>query len=342
MLLLKKLTIFYGEKRSMEKDFRYFRDKYGDAGARDKFEKTCVQLLQTIYGSDAHSIKASPGDEGIDVLIGDFSEPIEVYQCKFFIEGIGDAQKQQIRESFNTASESKEYKMKKWILCIPDTMTPKEFSWWSNWKAKRTSDTGVPIELYDGSLLLLKLKKYDLYNDIFDEDDKIALGEIADYFTKQKKKIVDEIAMSASDIDSLYNDLLFVKKLEMANIEDIEQCKNEFFNAEYAKQVIKSKGDEEQITAFNNLQTKIQSLWSTQYRLFKDDNDGNLLLAKTYERIEDADSASLDCSPILPEAGLIVKKGILHQLAEECSVGWLQNYKTKLESLLNDGEKQNV
>ena len=42
----------------------------------------------------------------------------------------------------------------------------------------------------------------------------------------------------------------------------------------------------------------------------------------------------LDCSPILPEVGLIVKKGILHQLAEECSVGWLQNYKQKLEKAI--------
>lgn len=315
----------------MEKEFRYFKDKYGDAGAREKFEKTCVQLFQTIYGSKAHPIKPSSGDDGIDVLIGDFSEPIEVYQCKFFIDGIEDAQKNQIRESFNTAWKSQKYTMKKWVLCIPDAMTPKEFSWWSNWNSNKTSETGVPIELYDGSFLLLKLKEYNLYNDIFDEDDKIALNELTDYFSKLKKKIVDEIAISTSDIDSLYNDLLFVKKLEMANIDDIEQCKNEFFNAEYAKQVIKSKGDEDQIAAFNNLKTKIQSLWSTQYRLFKDDKDGNLLLAKTYERIEDADSLSLDCSPILPEAGLIVKKGILHQLAEECSVGWLQDYKQKLK-----------
>ena len=78
----------------------------------------------------------------------------------------------------------------------------------------------------------------------------------------------------------------------------------------------------------------IQSLWSTQYRLLKNDTDGNILLAKTYEKIEDNNSGTLDCSPILPEVGLIVKKGMLHQLAEECSVGWLQNYKQKLEKAI--------
>lgn len=30
----------------MERDFRYLRDKYGDAGARDIFEKICIELFQ--------------------------------------------------------------------------------------------------------------------------------------------------------------------------------------------------------------------------------------------------------------------------------------------------------
>ena len=72
----------------MEKDFRYLRDKYDDAGARDIFEKVCTNLFQAKYGVNAHQIKASQGDGGIDILIGDFSAPIDVYQCKYFIDGI--------------------------------------------------------------------------------------------------------------------------------------------------------------------------------------------------------------------------------------------------------------
>ena len=87
----------------MERDFRYLRDKYGDAGARDIFEKICTELLHAKYGENAHNIRVNKGDEGIDILVGDFSSPIDDYQCKFFLDGICDSQKKQIRESFQTA-----------------------------------------------------------------------------------------------------------------------------------------------------------------------------------------------------------------------------------------------
>lgn len=327
------------EEKVVERDFRYLRDKFDDAGARDIFEKVCTNLFQAMYGTNAHSIKVSQGDGGIDVLVGDFSVPIDVYQCKYFIDGIDDPQKKQIRDSFKTAIKSNSYTMKKWSLCIPSIMTEKEFSWWSYWKAKKSKDYGIEVELLDGSYLLLQLKKYDLYNNIFDDDIRKSLNEICDYFSIQKKKITDEIIVTLSDVDNLYNDLVFVKKLEMANITDIDQCKNEYFNAEFAEQSIKSKGDEEQIIVYGKLKQKILSLWSTQYRLLKEETDGNILLARTYEKIEDNNLGTLDCSAILPEVGLIVKKGILHQLAEECSVGWLQDYKQKLGSLLG---KENI
>ena len=39
----------------MQRDFRYLRDKYGDAGAREIFEKLCTNLLQAQHGEDAHN-----------------------------------------------------------------------------------------------------------------------------------------------------------------------------------------------------------------------------------------------------------------------------------------------
>lgn len=318
----------------MERDFRYLRDKYGEAGAREIFEKLCTNLLQAMFGLKAHNIETSGGDGGIDILVGNFSEPIDIYQCKYFIDGVGDTQKAQIRKSFKTAVESKKFKMKKWILCLPLIMTEKEFSWWSNWRAKNVNEYHIEIDLFDGTYLLKKIKEYNLYDEIFDEDIRKSLDEICGYFTNQKEKLINEIIVASEDLTNVYNDLIFVKKLEMANIEDIEQCKTEYFNAEYAEQVIKSKGNNKQIIVFGKIKTKILSLWKTQYILHKEDFDGNKLLAYTYQRIEDADYNTLDCSAVLPEVGLIVKKGMLHQLAEDCSVGWLQDYKQKLEEIL--------
>jgi hypothetical protein len=117
----------------MERDFRYLRDMHGDAGARDIFEKICTELLNAIFADQSHNIRASQGDGGIDILVGDLCEPIINHQCKYFIDGVGDAQKAQIRESFQRAIDSPTYRMRKWVLCLPCTLTLKEFEWWSNW-----------------------------------------------------------------------------------------------------------------------------------------------------------------------------------------------------------------
>ena len=67
---------------NVERDFKYLRDIHGDSGAREIFEKICTQLLYSLNDSEAHGIRSSQGDAGIDILVGDFTSPIENYQCK--------------------------------------------------------------------------------------------------------------------------------------------------------------------------------------------------------------------------------------------------------------------
>ena len=318
----------------MERDFRYLRDIHDDAGARAIFEKICTELLHAKYGEQAHNIRVSQGDQGIDILVGDFSEPIENYQCKFFIDGIGDSQKTQIRESFETAINSTSYKMKKWILCVPCTLSAAEFKWWSEWSSKKRNLHGVDISLYDGGYLISQLKKYDIYKTAFDDDIRTKLDLILSYFEDAKRKIHEEIIVMLNETNpEQFNNMIFVKKLESANISLLDGCKRDFFNAELVEHTIKSKGNPENIRLLNNLKQKVYSLWETQYLRYSDDSDGNELLSHTYERIEDADTTTLSCSAI-PEVSLLSKKGMLHQWAEECSIGWLKNYKQKLQEFL--------
>lgn len=162
----------------MERDFRYLRDMHGDAGAREIFEKTCAQLLHAQYGDNAHCIRASQGDAGIDILVGDFSAPIVNYQCKFFLDGVGTSQKKQIRDSFKRAISTVAYKMKKWVLCLPCVLSVQEFHWWSEWSSKQIKQTGVDIVLYDGGYLISELKRYGLYSVIFHDDVRMKLDTI--------------------------------------------------------------------------------------------------------------------------------------------------------------------
>ena len=322
----------------MERDFRYLRDEHGDAGARDIFERICTQLLHARYGDKTHNIRVNRGDEGIDILVGDFRTPIDNYQCKFFLDGIGDSQKSQIRESFKTAINAQDYKMKKWILCVPCNLSAKEFKWWSEWSGQQHKIYEIDISLFDGSYLISSLKEYNLYEREFDIDIRNKLDKILNSFNEEKVRIASEIIMIIEDVDrDMYNGMMFVKKLENANIDLVEGCKQDFFNAEFAEYIIKSKGDPELLRLFNNLKSKIYSFWETQYRMYQNDNDGNELLTRVYERIEDSDTTTLNC-PQLPEISLMAKKGMLHQWAEECSIGWLKDYKQRLEEyLLREG-----
>ena len=151
----------------MEFDFQYLIYKYTLAGAREKFEQICTRLLQRIHGANAHDPRPSQGDDGIDVMVGDFSAPIEVWQCKYFPRELGDAQKNQIREAFRRAQESTKFTMKRWTLCVPIDLSTKEFEWWSKWKAEREQKTGIPMELWDGSYLLNLLRDQKLYAEVF-------------------------------------------------------------------------------------------------------------------------------------------------------------------------------
>ena len=83
------------------------------------------------------------------------------------------------------------------------------------------------------------------------------------------------------------------------------------------------------------LKNKIFSLWQTQYRQFKAESDGNNLLNQTYLRIEDLDSTTLASSS---DYSLVAKKGILHQLANEKKIGWIEHYLIKLTKYMGECE----
>ena len=156
----------------MEWDFRYLQGKYGDAGAREKFEEICLALLMEEYpGQPVHTIRPSQGDGGIDVMIGDYSKPIHVFQCKYFLDRIGKSQKDQIQKSFRTARDNPDFTMEKWTLLIPQDLSQSEMSWWSKWKSEREAPD-LTIDYLGQKELIAKLRKHALYDIYFDASSK--------------------------------------------------------------------------------------------------------------------------------------------------------------------------
>ena len=147
---------------------------YGnEAGARIAFENACSMILTARHPNEnVNSVRVHQGDGGIDVYVGYLGvEPVEIYQCKFFIDGVSDTQKDQIRKSFKSANESDKFKISKWVLCLPVDLTVSETVWFDKWAAKQQ---GVrpsripPLELYawaeDANLANIIFKRKDSLN----------------------------------------------------------------------------------------------------------------------------------------------------------------------------------
>lgn len=147
------------------------------------------------------------------------------------------------------------------------------------------------------------------------------------------EKFVDydkyEVYELAEDQD--YSNSMFIAMLESANIFDHEDCQQEFFNAEIAKSAIESKVVDSEIKHFVALKANVRSVWKTQHRLYDDENDGNILLSNVYGRIEDLSESTLKGDG---NFSLIVKKGLLHQLADESKLGWVKKYDNKVKEYL--------
>jgi hypothetical protein len=111
---------------------------YGVAGAREKFEDLAVHLIRS-ERPDAGRVRIVHGDGGIDAHEGSLADPggVDVFQIKFFPDGVGDSQKAQIRDSFKRTVEATAYKARTWTLCVPIDLSIDERTWFDGWRAKQ-------------------------------------------------------------------------------------------------------------------------------------------------------------------------------------------------------------
>src|SRR5438876_11478829 len=93
---------------------------WGSAGAPEKFQEMCSLLVKSEH-PNAAGVRVQRGDGGVDTFAGPWAEDgdVTVYQMKYFPDGIGDSQKDQIRQSYTTARNNANFCLTTWVLCIP-------------------------------------------------------------------------------------------------------------------------------------------------------------------------------------------------------------------------------
>lgn len=168
----------------------------------------------------------------------------------------------------------------------------------------------------------------------------ISISNIEAILTAAKVNIEDSIIYDKYEIYEIedgidYSECMFIAMLESANIFDHEDCQQEFFNAEIAKNSIESKVIETEIKKFKSLQTNIRSVWKTLHRESADELYGTGLLSNVYKRIEDLSETTLKGDD---NFSLVAKKGIIHQLSDERKLGWVRDYEKRVLEFLKDKE----
>jgi len=300
-----------------------------EEGARPLFQRLIASLVRVKY-KDAREIRASPGDWGIDVLVGQLTGISLVWQAKYFINGVGDSQKDQIRDSFEqlmTKAEEKKFVVNAWTLCVPCNLSPEETRWWEKWKKENIKKYKVKIELMDETAIRSELESPDA--------EHVKMGyfgpnpTIAYYFIQAMEEHPERNIQELPE-PSLYDEALFIHKLKAGGINENLSAKTQFFNAELLTQEILDKGESTEITSLMSLREKLRSMWETRFNAACNINENEEirnLYPLLMESIEEHDKSSLNSPHI--KASFVHKQGIVHQMANKCKVGWTKNFREK-------------
>lgn len=122
----------------------------------NRFEDMCESVCHAEFG--AVPIEANPGDGGIDSFRGSLTDGVDhIWQYKHFPDGIGEAQKAQIRASLKTAV--KNYKPKKWTLVVPCNLDEGAQKWFEKQRTEFAKQ-GVEVDYIGGTGLRNLLIKH--------------------------------------------------------------------------------------------------------------------------------------------------------------------------------------
>ena len=293
-------------------------------GARAKFERLIAQLVSLQY-QGVKIVSALRGDWGLDAIVGEIDDVLSVWQAKFFIDGIGEAQKSQIRESFKTVMEKaaeKGFTVNVWTLCIPIDLDPGPLVWWTGWMKRKEREHGVRIELWHRTRLETILLAPD------------AERILAAYFPNVAVPALAPPQVQELPEDVTYEDMLFIKQLQAARIEELESAKQQFFNAEALAREVADKRVADHINALRAERADLRSIWEDRYnKACTDCDNAQGLLPSLHPEVMEAIERRHDSGrvAVLP-MHLIHRKGGMHQIVEGGDAGWVRDFRTVAEA----------
>ena len=308
-------------------DFREHRYRLGsDEAARTDFHRMLTSLIHVQHPT-ATEVRANPGDWGIDTFVGSLVDKVNIWQSKYFVDGLGDAQKSQVRDSLKSAmanAERNRYAVESWTLCVPWELTAPERQWWDrkvrDWKKLHP---GVAFDLWDPPRLRSYLMSPDAEHVLHE-----FYGPSRDWTGGAESgnhAAVPPIAPLPASED--YEGTLFVAQLTEAGLRAIDAQKTAFFNAEILARDVGNRGVPEEVGALAEIDTCTWALWEEGVAAAGTPQDGKVqehaqaLFASVMKEVR-----VLPAPPRLPVRP-VHNIGMMHRIVESARAGWVVHWR---------------
>jgi hypothetical protein len=291
------------------------------AGARDDFEQMLAMLISAIYPG-ARAIAANPGDWGIDVLLGDLSGQVIIWQSKYFWPAVTRSSQAQIRESFDSAlaaAQRNGYRVRRWVLCVPSSMDPDTARWWDRWRARRQRDSGVLVDLWHETTLREMLVRPDAAH---------VRRHYYDPYLAAEPGSRAHPALSEVDLDAAADleRALFIRQLRAAGHAEVESAKHEFFNADLLAREILDKGVRSEVDALGEADGVVHGIWEARFNAVSQAFLGEPLLPGLHAAVmgEIRESRAF---PVALNAGGVHRCGLMHRIVQDRRAGWVRHWR---------------
>jgi hypothetical protein len=291
------------------------------AGAREDFEQMLAMLVAAVHPG-ARLIAANPGDWGIDVLVGELSGLVMIWQAKYFWPAVTKTKQAAIRSSFASAlaaAERNGYRIRRWVLCVPSSMDAVTAKWWDGWKARTQRETGVVVDLWHETVLRGLLITPDAANVRRHFYDPYLPAASPEPRRIPVRPLAGETAAELAGA-------LFVRQLRVAGHTEVAAAVREYFNAELMVREIHDKGVPAELAALAEADALVHGIWETRFNAacHRRPADPRLpgLHAEVMNDIRQSGSFLAELG-----AGPVHRCGLMHRVVEDRRAGWVVHWR---------------
>jgi hypothetical protein len=288
------------------------------AGAREDFEQMLAMLVSGMYPG-ARLIAANPGDWGIDVLVGELSGLVLVWQSKYFWPAVSRSGQAQIRESFDSAvaaAARNGYRISKWTLCVPSSMDGPTARWWDNWRGRRQRETGVLIDLWHETTLRGLLVTPEAAHVRRHYYDPYVPGQSVGPVLREVEEPATKTLEGA----------LFVRQLRAAGHVEVDAAKREYFNADLLAREIADKGVPVELAAMTAADGLVHGIWEARFNAACQHPARHPLLPGLHAEVM-RDIRESTAFPVGLRAGPVHRCGLMHRVVQDRRAGWVTHWR---------------